>query len=231
MWQPLYFERTGTMAGNDMTNGITHRAFRPGEGLMLEMEQYAAEHHIPIVRPETASLLIVLGRLVRPSRILEIGTAIGYSSILLSGILAPGGRIDTIERDERMLVKAHENIKRAGLDNTIAVIAGDASDVLVCLDKTYDMIFMDAAKGQYPGFLPECLRMLRNGGLLISDNVLFKGMVANDELVVRRKKTIVSRMRTFLDILCSDPSLDTCILDVGDGVALSYKRTESEMDQ
>lgn len=198
---------------------------------MLEMEQYAAEHHIPIVRPETAGLLIVLGRLVKPSRILEIGTAIGYSSILLSGILAPGGRIDTIERDEKMLLKAHENIKKAGLTNTIAVIAGDASDVLVCLDKTYDMIFMDAAKGQYPGFLPECLRMLRNGGLLVSDNVLFKGMVTNDELVVRRKKTIVSRMRTFLDTLRGDPSLDTSILDVGDGVALSYKRTESEMEQ
>lgn len=198
---------------------------------MLELEQYAAEHRVPIIRPETADLLIVLGRLVKPGRILEIGTAIGYSSILLSGILAPGGRIDTIERSDRMIVKAHENIKRAGLADTIAVIAGDAAEVLRCLDKKYDMIFMDAAKGQYPEFLPECLRMLRPGGLLVSDNVLYKGMITGDELVVRRKRTIVNRMRSYLDSICSDPSLDTSILPVGDGVALSYKRTETEMDK
>jgi predicted O-methyltransferase YrrM len=130
-----------------------------------------------------------------------------------------------------MVIKAHENIKKAGLADTIAVIAGDAAEVLRCLDKKYDMIFMDAAKGQYPEFLPECLRMLKNGGLLVSDNVLYKGMVASDELVVRRKKTIVNRMRTFLDSICSDPTLDTTILPVGDGVALSYKRMETEMDK
>ena len=129
-----------------------------------------------------------------------------------------------------MLAKAHENIKRAGLEDTIAVIAGDASDVLPCLDKSYDMIFMDAAKGQYIGFLPECLRMLRNGGLLISDNVLYKGMVASGEPVGRKKRTIVNNMREYLDTLRNDPSLDTSILTVGDGVALSYKRLETEMD-
>ncbi len=219
------------MPENDMTNKFIRSTLNPGDGLMREMELYAKQHHVPIIKPETARLLIVLGRLVKPSRILEIGTAIGYSAILLSRILAENGRIDTIERDERMVLKAHENIKRAGLANTIAVIAGDASDVLVCLDKTYDMIFMDAAKGQYPGFLPDCLRMLRDGGLLISDNVLYKGMIANEELVVRRKKTIVNRMRTYIDSLCDDPSLDTSILPVGDGVALSYKRMETEMNR
>ncbi len=219
------------MLGPDGVNEFIRKTLRPGEGLLLELEQYAAEHHVPIVRPETASLLIVLGRLVKPVRILEIGTAIGYSSILLSGILAKGGRIDTIERSDEMVIKAHENIKKAGLADTIAVIAGDAAEVLRCLDKKYDMIFMDAAKGQYPEFLPECLRMLKNGGLLVSDNVLYKGMVASDELVVRRKKTIVNRMRTFLDSICSDPTLDTTILPVGDGVALSYKRMETEMDK
>lgn len=219
------------MFEQDGINEYIRRTLRPGEGLLLELEQYAAQHHVPIIRPESASLLIVLGRLVKPVRILEIGTAIGYSSILLSGILAPGGRIDTIERSDEMVIKAHENIKRAGLANTIAVIAGDATEVLKCLDKQYDMIFMDAAKGQYPEFLPECLRMLKGGGLLISDNVLYKGMVASDELVVRRKKTIVNRMRSYLDSLCGDPSLDTSILPVGDGVALSYKRMETEMDK
>lgn len=219
------------MLHNDEINGLMMKMPRPGDGLLREMEQYALEHHVPVIKPETASLLIVLGRLVKPSRILEIGTAIGYSAILLSGILADGGRIDTVERDERMLLKAHENIKKAGLANTIAVLAGDAADVLPCLDKTYDMIFMDAAKGQYPVFLPDCLRMLKCGGLLISDNVLYKGMVANDELAVRRKRTIVNRMRTYLDILCENPQLDTSILAVGDGVALSYKRMETEMER
>ncbi|NLK87592.1 MAG: O-methyltransferase [Clostridiaceae bacterium] len=219
------------MQGPDGANDYVRKILRPGEGLLLELEQYAAAHHVPIIKPETASLLIVLGRLVKPGRILEIGTAIGYSSILLSGILAAGGRIDTIERNEEMVIKAHENIKRAGLADTIAVIAGDAAEVLRCLDKKYDMIFMDAAKGQYPEFLPECLRMLKDGGLLVCDNVLYKGMVAGDEPVVRRKKTIVNRMRSFLDSICSDPMLDTSILPVGDGVALSYKRRETEMDK
>jgi predicted O-methyltransferase YrrM len=227
----LFVLKGSQMLGPDGVNEFIRKTLRPGEGLLLELEQYAAEHHVPIVRPETASLLIVLGRLVKPVRILEIGTAIGYSSILLSGILAKGGRIDTIERSDEMVIKAHENIKKAGLADTIAVIAGDAAEVLRCLDKKYDMIFMDAAKGQYPEFLPECLRMLKNGGLLVSDNVLYKGMVASDELVVRRKKTIVNRMRTFLDSICSDPTLDTTILPVGDGVALSYKRMETEMDK
>ncbi len=219
------------MLEQDGINQYIRKTLRPGEGLLMELEQYAAEHHVPIIKPEVASLLIVLGRLVKPARILEIGTAIGYSSILLSGILAPGGRIDTIERNDDMLHKAHENIKKAGLADTIAVIAGDATEVLGCLDKRYDMVFMDAAKGQYPEFLPECLRMLRNGGLLVSDNVLYKGMVASDELVVRRKKTIVNRMRSYLDSICKDPNLDTSILPVGDGVALSYKLMETEMDK
>lgn len=212
----------------DQNNDYIRNILGQSVGLLKELEQFAKEQHVPIITPEVAQLLIVLGRLIKPARILEVGTAIGYSSILLAGILAPGGRIDTIERQEGMLLKARENIKKAELENTISVIAGDAEEVLRCLDKQYDMVFLDAAKGQYPEFLPECLRMLKKGGLLVSDNVLYKGMVANDELVVRRKKTIVNRMRTYLDSLCEDPTLDTSILPVGDGVALSYKRLETE---
>lgn len=139
--------------------------------------------------------------------------------------------MDTIERQEEMLVLARENIKKAGLENIISIIAGDAEEVLRCLDKKYDLIFLDAAKGQYPEFLPDCLRMLKEGGLLVSDNVLYKGMVASDDLVMKRKKTIVNRMRTYLESLCEDPMLDTSILPVGDGVALSYKRLGTEKDQ
>lgn len=211
------------MTGHDFIAEYIRSTMKQNEGILEELEQYAQEHRVPIVKPETARLLTVLGRLVKPEHILEVGTAIGYSAMLLAQTLSPGGRIDTIERQEEMLGKARENIKKAGLEHTISVIAGDAEEVLRCLDKQYDMVFLDAAKGQYPEFLPECLRMLKVGGLLVSDNVLFKGMVANDDLVVRRKKTIVNRMRTYLDMLCSDPNLETGILPVGDGVALTYK--------
>jgi predicted O-methyltransferase YrrM len=211
------------MIGQDFITEYIRGTMRPNEGILSELEQYASEHHVPIAAPETARLLTVLGMLVKPARILEVGTAIGYSSIILARTLAPGGRIDTIERQEEMVGKARENIKKAGLEHTIGIIAGEAEEVLRCLDKQYDMVFLDAAKGQYPEFLPECLRMLKPGGLLISDNVLFKGMVASNDLVVKRKKTIVNRMRTYLDMLCTDPALETSILQIGDGVALTYK--------
>ena len=211
------------MISRDFVTEYLRNTMKQSEGLLSELEKYASEHHVPIAAPETARLLTVLGRLVKPLRILEVGTAIGYSAIILARTLAPGGRIDTIERQEEMLEKARENIKKAGLEHTISVIAGEAEEVLRCLDKQYDMVFLDAAKGQYPEFLPECLRMLKPGGLLVSDNVLFKGMVASDDLVVRRKKTIVNRMRTYLDMLCGNPDLETSILPVGDGVALTYK--------
>jgi predicted O-methyltransferase YrrM len=162
--------------------------------------------------------------MLRPKRILEVGTAIGYSAILFSRFLAKDGRIDTIDRHERMIEKAKENIKKAGLDNIINIIMGDAMEVLACLDKKYDMIFLDAAKGQYPEFLPHCLRMLENGGLLVSDNVLYKGMIASDDLVVRRKITIVKRLRSYLDSICNMDELETSIIPIGDGVALSYKK-------
>lgn len=219
------------MDDRDFTNEYLRSMIRQRQGILLELEQYAHEHHVPIITPEVAQLLTVLGRLVKPCRILEVGTAIGYSSILLAETLVPGGRLDTIERQEDRLVRARENIKRAGLEHTVSIIAGDAAEVLPCLDKQYDLIFLDAAKGQYPEFLPECLRMLKKGGLLISDNVLYKGMIASDDKVVRRKRTIVNRMRAYLDSLCGDPDLDTSILPVGDGVALSYRRLETEKSE
>jgi predicted O-methyltransferase YrrM len=219
------------MNNQDLTVEYIRNILKHRDGLLGELEKYAKEHHVPIVTPEVAQLLIVLGRILRPTRILEIGTAIGYSSILLAGTLAPGGRIDTIERQEEMLLLARENIKKAGLEHTISVIAGDADEVLKCLDKRYDMIFMDAAKGQYPEFLPECLRLLKRGGLLVSDNVLYKGMITGEEPAVRRKRTIVNRLRIYLDSLSSNPALDTSILPVGDGIAISYKRLETERNK
>ena len=205
-------------------NDYIRKTIRHNDGILAELEEFAKEHHVPIVHPEVAQLLTVMGSIIRPKRILEVGTAIGYSALLFSNILAPEGKIDTIDRYELMIDSAKENIKRAGKEDTINIIIGDASEVLKCLDKKYDLIFLDAAKGQYGDFLPECLRMLNSGGVLISDNVLYKGMVANDELVVRRKKTIVRRMRDYLDNICKMPQLETSIIPVGDGVAISYKR-------
>ena len=220
--------RKGAPMGNlKNANDYIRSILKKSEGILRELEEYARENNVPIVAPETARLLTVLGRLAKPGRILEIGTAIGYSAILLAQTLPPGGKIDTIERDEDMLSKAHENIRKAGIEDIVNIIAGDAGEVLPCLDKQYDMIFIDAAKGQYPEFLPECLRMLKPGGLLVSDNVLYKGMIAKEGPVARKKRTIVNRMREYLELLCNNPALDTSILPVGDGVAISYRRTET----
>lgn len=212
------------MITHDYINEYIRNTIKPSSGLLKELEEYAAVNRVPIIQPEVAALIVFVGRLAKPSRILEAGTAIGYSAILMSSILDEGGRIDTIERNDLMIGLAKDNIKAAGLENTINIIQGDALEVLKCLDRQYDMIFLDAAKGQYPEFLAECMRMLKKGGVLLSDNVLYKGMVANDELVVRRKKTIVKRMRDYLDSLCRDERLDTSIIPVGDGVALSYRK-------
>ncbi|MCX7843531.1 MAG: O-methyltransferase [Clostridia bacterium] len=212
------------MICHDYINEYIRNTIKPSTGILAELEEFAEKNHVPIIQPEVARLLFVLGTIHKPKRILEVGTAIGYSAILMSGFLDGAGKIDTIERYELMVERAKENIRRAGLTDTISIITGDALEVLRCLDKKYDMIFLDGAKGQYGEFLAECERMLEAGGLLVSDNVLYKGMVAANELVVRRKKTIVKRMRDYLDMLCKSDKFETSIIPIGDGVAVSYKK-------
>jgi predicted O-methyltransferase YrrM len=208
----------------DYINDYIRKTIKQEDALLAGLRSFASERNIPIIQPETARLLHVTGLMIKPRRILEIGTAMGYSSILLSRTQDADGKIDTIEKDEEMIALARKNIKKAGLCGRITVIAGDALDVLTCLDKQYDLIFLDAAKGQYPQFLPECLRMLRKGGILFSDNVLYKGMVAEDELVVRRKITIVKRLREYLEALCNHDELETSLLPIGDGVTISIRK-------
>lgn len=193
------------------------------QGILKEMEEYAHENHVPIVHPEVARLIFVIAKIINPVNILEIGTAIGYSAILLSKALKPGGKIVTIERYEKMIKVARENIKKADLENTITVLEGDAEQILPGLAGQYDYIFIDAAKGQYLEFLPHCMRLLKSSGVLVSDNVLYKGMIATDKLVVRRKKTIVKRLRNYLTAICNHPQLESTIIPIGDGVAISYK--------
>lgn len=190
-------------------------------GQTEEMERYAAEHEVPISQPESIKLLEVLIRIGGIKRVLEVGCAIGYSAIRMAE--AGCSLIDTIEISEEMAEKAEENFKKAGLENTVRLHVGDAKKLLPEMDGEYDMIFIDAAKGQYREFFPHCMRMLKSGGILVSDNVLYKGMTATDELVQHRKITIVKRLREYLELLSNTAELDTTVLPVGDGVAISYK--------
>lgn len=193
--------------------------------LLLGLERYAKENRIPIAEPETARLLSVLTKLLKPSRILEVGCAIGYSSIIMARAMAEGGRLLTIEYDPEMAARARENIKEAGLDGAVDIAEADAKDYLAYIDEdeSFDMIFLDGPKAHYVYMLDDAVRLLRKGGLLISDNILFKGMTADDAHFARRKVTIVNRLRDYIDTLTRHPQLETALLSQGDGVALSVK--------
>ncbi|MGL4738083.1 MAG: O-methyltransferase [Cellulosilyticaceae bacterium] len=199
----------------------------PIEGVLFDIEQAIANEKEtwPIIKPEVADFMKVLLAMQKPTSVLEIGTAVGYSSIFMSQYLPANSHITTIERFDKMVKLATANIKRAELTDRIHILEGDAAALLATLEtEKYDMIFMDCAKGQYINFLPECLRLLKPGGLLITDNVLHKGTVARSRyLIDRRQRTTHSRLRDFLWTITHTPELHTSVLPVGDGVALSYK--------
>lgn len=208
---------------NNLVEDYIRTTLKDKEGLLKELEEYASENNIPIVHKEVSELLKVLLKLQKPKRILEVGCAIGYSSILFASVLDDDVEIITVERNEKMIEKAKENIKRAGMENNITILEGDAEELLPNVEGTFDMIFLDAAKGQYKLFYDMIIDKLKVDGLLISDNILYKGMVAHDDYVIRRKKTIVKRMRNYLDYISHCDYLDTSLIPIGDGVALSYK--------
>ncbi|NLP45993.1 MAG: O-methyltransferase [Epulopiscium sp.] len=190
-----------------------------------DLEKYAHKKEIPIISFEVKSLLEFLLSMHQPNTILEIGTAIGYSSILMSQYLPKEGKIITIDRYPYMIEQAKYNIHKAKLNSVITLLEGNAQDILPTLKPYFDLIFLDAAKGQYQTFLPHCLRLLRPGGLLIADNVLYKGMIAKARYdIPRRQRTIHKRLRSFLWDISHHPELQTSILPIGDGVALSYKK-------
>lgn len=191
-----------------------------------ELEDYAQKNSVPIVEPETARLLTVMTEIKKPENILEIGCAIGYSAILMSEGLHGGGKITTIEYNSDMVKIARENIEKAGLSDVITVVEADAKDYLSYIDEdeVYDIIFLDGPKAHYIYMLDECVRLLKRGGLLISDNVLYKGMTADDNHVVRRKITIVKRLRKYIDALMAHKDLKTMLLPLGDGVTVSVKK-------
>ncbi len=197
----------------------------PNSEILEQIEQEALQDGVPIIRKEMQSFLKVLLLSLRPCRILEVGTAVGFSALLMSEQLPENGHITTIEKYEKRIPIARENFRRAGKEGQITLLEGDAMEILKELSGPYDMIFMDAAKGQYIHYLPEAIRLLRKGGVLLSDNVLQDGDIIESRFAVeRRNRTIHSRMREYLYTLKHDERLETSILPLGDGAALSVKR-------
>lgn len=190
----------------------------------LRQEAGQEETYVPIVQPEVARWLQVMCQIVKPKRILEVGTAIGYSAMVMAEASPTLQKLTTIERYDKAYERAKVNIQKSPVGDKLELLFGDAADILPTLSEPYDLIFLDAAKAQYPAFLPECLRLLNKGGVLISDNVLYKGMVANRALLIRRKITIVKRIKRYLIEISNHPELETSIIPIGDGVALSYKK-------
>ena len=197
-----------------------------GNTAMLDqIEREATADYVPIIRKEMQSFLKFLLAMKKPARILEVGTAVGFSAILMAEYDPVPCQITTIENYEKRIPIARENFKRAGKEAQIALLEGDAAEVLKTLEGTYDFIFMDAAKGQYIHFLPEILRLLAKDGVLVSDNVLQDGDVIESRFAVtRRNRTIHKRMREYLYTLTHSEELVTAVLPVGDGITLSTRR-------
>ena len=196
-----------------------------GSDALKEIEKEAKRDHVPIIRKGTQELLRILLKMKNPERILEVGTAIGFSSVFMGECSSSETEITTIENYPPRIVRAKENIKMAGMEGKIHLLEGDAADILKELDGYYDFIFMDAAKGQYIHFLPDILRLLPSGGILVSDNVLQDGDIFESRYGIRRRNhTIHNRMREYLYVLTHNDELDTVILETGDGMTISVRK-------
>lgn len=193
--------------------------------ILEKIENEARAGLVPIIRKETQNLLKLLLAMQRPKRILEVGTAVGFSALLMEEYNPVECRITTIENYAKRIPVAKENFLRAGRQNVIELIEGDAAEVLKTLQEPYDFIFMDAAKGQYINFLPEVMRLLKSGGVLVSDNVLQDGDIIESRFAVtRRNRTIHKRMRDYLYEITHMEELTTSVLPIGDGVTISVKK-------
>lgn len=195
---------------------------------LIQLEEEAIRTDVPIIRPAMQSLMRFLLQLHKPMRILEVGTAIGFSAILMAEYGPKDCHITTIEKYEKRIPLAKANFEASGHADKITLLEGDAADILKELDEPFDMIFMDAAKGQYITFMPDVMRLLKEGGLLVSDNILQDGEILESRFAVtRRNRTIHGRMRDYLFALTHNDELETVVLPVGDGVTLSIKKTQS----
>ena len=189
-----------------------------------ELEQYAIRERVPIIRREMQSFIKMFLAVNRPKRILEVGTAIGFSTLLMCEYGRPDLHITTIENYEKRIPIAKANFERAGKQEQITLLEGDATEILPQLEGQFDMIFMDAAKGQYINFMPQVLRLLKTGGVLVSDNVLQDGDIIESHYIVeRRNRTIYKRMREYLYELTHSDELVTAVMPIGDGITVSTK--------
>lgn len=187
---------------------------------LKKIKEKALENHIPIIMDDTLEVVSKILKEVKPKRILEIGTAVGYSAICFSEYLQEGGKIDTIERDEERIIEAKENIKNVGVEDKINIYAGDAVEILPTLQEHYDIAFIDAAKGKYPFFLSQALRMINKDGIILADNVLYKGYVMSD-YNKHKQRTAVRNLREYIKEVTENANIETEILEVGDGLAIS----------
>ena len=185
-----------------------------------KIKQKALEEHIPIIMDETLEVIEKYLNKNKPNRILEIGTAVGYSAICFTQFLAENGVIDTIEREADRVEEAKKNIQLAEVEDKINIYEGDAVEILPTLHQQYDVVFIDAAKGKYPFFLKEALRMINKEGIIFADNILYKGYVMSD-YNKHKQRTAVRNLREYIKEVSENPNLETEILEVGDGLAVS----------
>lgn len=202
-----------------------------GNGALLDaIEEEAVRDFVPIIRKETAALLKTLVVLKNPKSILEVGTAVGYSALLMSRVMPEDCHITTIEKYEKRIPIARENFKKAGMESRITLLEGDAEEILGTLTGSYEFIFMDAAKGQYLHWLPLILKLLSEGGVLVSDNVLQDGdLIESRYAVERRNRTIHTRMREYLYTLTHMKEFETSVIPIGDGVTVSVKKQRPKL--
>ena len=185
-----------------------------------KIKQQALQDHIPIIMDDTLEVMSKYLERIKPKKILEIGTAVGYSSICFSKYLSEEGKIDTIEREEQRVKEAKINIKKVGVEDKINIYEGDAVDILPTLNEKYDIVFIDAAKGKYTFFLKEAIRMINKNGIIFADNILYKGYVMSD-YNKHKQRTAVRNLREYIKEVTQNPNIETEILEVGDGLAVS----------
>ncbi len=194
-----------------------------------KIKQKALNEHIPIIMDDTLEVIAKILTEKKPKRILEIGAAVGYSAMCFSKYLAEDGLIDTIERDEERIEEAKQNFKKVEVENKINLYEGDAVEILPTLNEKYDVVFIDAAKGKYPFFLKEALRMLKQDGIIFADNILYKGYVMSD-YNKHKQRTAVRNLREYIKETTENPNLETEILEVGDGLAISKMKSNTKIE-